>query len=93
MSTVPTTQGKKKINWAPYLLILPSLVYLAVFFAWPMVRGLTLAVWDDEARLSLQVEATAESDTAGTLPQGTTVDILDQQGNKVPLEDIKREIY
>ena len=92
MSTIPQSKGKSKTNWAPYLLILPTLIYLAVFFAWPMVRGLSLAVWDDEALLSLQAEASTESDAVGTLPQGTTVDILDQQGNKVPLEDIEEEM-
>ena len=30
----------KKRQWAPYLLILPTVIYLAVFFAWPMVRGI-----------------------------------------------------
>jgi len=89
MSTIPQAQGrKKKINWAPYLLILPSLIYLALFFAWPMVRGLTLAVWNDEALLSLQEEASQDSNVTGTLPQGTAVTILDQQGNLVAVEDI-----
>jgi multiple sugar transport system permease protein len=88
MSTVPQTKGKSKINWAPYLLILPSLIYLAVFFAWPMFRGLTLAVWDDEALLTLHTEASQESDESGTLPQGTAVNILDQQGNLVDAEDL-----
>ena len=45
MSTMTNSGIKKKFNWAPYVLILPSLIYLLVFFAWPMVRGLTLAVW------------------------------------------------
>ncbi len=57
MSTIQQGKKKKKYNWAPYLLILPSLAYLALFFAWPMVRGLTLAVWNDEANLTLQTEA------------------------------------
>ena len=80
---------KRKINWAPYLLILPSLIYLALFFAWPMVRGLALAVWDDEALLTLQTKASQDSDSAGTLPQGTAVNILDQQGNLVPAEELE----
>ncbi len=88
MSTNTQGKGKKKYNWAPYLLILPSLIYLAVFFAWPMVRGLTLAVWNDEALLALQEEATLESNEAGTLPQGTAVNIVDQQGNLVPAEEL-----
>ena len=88
MSTNTKAKGKKKYNWAPYLLILPSLIYLAVFFAWPMVRGLTLAVWTDEALLTLQEEATQDSDEAGTLPQGTAVTILDHQGNLVPADEL-----
>ena len=43
---------KKRREWAPYLLILPSILYLAFFFAWPMARGLILAVWDDDALLT-----------------------------------------
>ena len=89
MSTIQQGKGKKKYNWAPYLLILPSLIYLAVFFAWPMVRGLTLAVWNDEAMLTLQAEASQESDEAGALPQGTAVTVLDQQGNLVPAEELE----
>lgn len=88
MSTVPQAQKRAKINWAPYLLILPSLIYLAVFFAWPMFRGLTLAVWDDEALLTLHTDASQDSDESGTLPQGTAVNILDQQGNLVDAEDL-----
>ena len=70
-----------KRNWAPYWLILPALIYLALFFAWPMFRGLSLAVWDDEAILRLHTEADVESEVAGSLPQGTQVAILESQGN------------
>jgi multiple sugar transport system permease protein len=77
----------RKINWAPYWLILPSLIYLALFFIWPMFRGLGLAVWNDEAALSLQAEARQDSDSAGQLPTGTQVDILDQQGNLIAPEE------
>ena len=42
---------KKRRNWAPFLLILPSVIYLAIFFAWPMFRAMTLAVWDESANL------------------------------------------
>ncbi len=80
---------RKKRNWAPYLLILPSLIYLAMFFAWPMLRGLSLAVWDAEALLQLNAEANAQSDVVGSLPQGTQIDILDQQGNVVAPEELE----
>lgn len=85
----PSTENKKKRNWAPYLLILPSLLYLGLFFAYPMVRGLVLAVWDEEALLSLRAEAVQESDVVGSLPQGTAVQIIDQQGNPVAPEELE----
>lgn len=89
---------RKSITWAPYLLILPSLLYLALFFAWPMVSGLRLAVWDDEALLSLHEQASQESQVTAKLPQGTYVTITDQQGNLMPLgetqtTDIITEIW
>ncbi len=71
----------KKRNWTPYWLILPTLIYLALFFAYPMVRGLILSVWDDEASLRLQSTASITSDAAGDLPQGTQIRLLDRQGN------------
>jgi multiple sugar transport system permease protein len=54
-------EGRKKRNWAPYLLVLPSLIYLALFFAWPMVSGLILAVQEENAVLSLRSEADRDS--------------------------------
>lgn len=71
----------KNRNLAPYWLILPSLIYLALFFAYPMARGLVLSVWDDEAMLSLRSTASLDSSEAGQLPQGTQVSILGRQGN------------
>ncbi len=70
---------RKTIQWAPYLLILPTLIYLAVFFAWPMVRAIRLAVWDDRALLTLREEAAAKSGSAGALPQGAQIALLDRQ--------------
>ena len=71
----------KKFNYAPYLLILPSLLYLAVFFAYPMVSGLILAVRDDEALLSLRDTPSLESGEAGRVPQGAQLEVLGRQGN------------
>ncbi|MGH2541808.1 MAG: SH3 domain-containing protein, partial [Ardenticatenaceae bacterium] len=83
----PTEKRRKKINWAPYWLILPTLVYLALFFIWPMFRGLSLAVWDSDAALALRAEAQQGSAGAGSLPQGTQVEILDRQGNLISVEE------
>lgn len=88
MSAAQKGIRRKRINWSPYLLVLPSLAYLALFFAWPMVRGLALAVWNDEALLSLHAEANTSSEVADTLPVGASVAILDRQGNLVPAEEL-----
>jgi multiple sugar transport system permease protein len=75
--------NRKNRNWTPYILLLPSLLYLALFFAWPMVRSLSLAFWKEDARLSLHTEANRRSPVAGSLPQAATVAVLDTQGNLI----------
>jgi multiple sugar transport system permease protein len=52
-----------------------------------MVRGLMLAVWNEEAALTLQTEPAQGSAATGTLPLGTSINILDQQGNLLTAED------
>ena len=89
MATAPTTKNRKKINWAPYLLILPSLIYLALFFAWPMVQGLILAVREEGALLTVRAEAERNSSVIAELPRGMQVEILERQGNEfAPGEEI-----
>jgi multiple sugar transport system permease protein len=88
MTTVSAPKSHKKFNWAPYLLILPSLIYLALFFAWPMVQGLILAVREEGALLTLRSEADGTSAIAGQLPRGMQVEILAQQGNPIPEEQV-----
>ena len=91
MSIEQSTKKRKKRNWAPYLLILPAALYLALFFAWPMLRGLVMAVWNEEASLSLYMEAQRDSSVVANLPQGTYITILDQQGNFVSAEELEQE--
>jgi len=81
----------KRRNWAPYLLILPSVIYLVLFFAWPMVRGLGLSVWNPEALLTLKAEPAVASAVVGQLPQGATIEILEQQGNVISAEDLAEQ--
>jgi len=90
MTTASAPKGRKKINWAPYLLILPSLVYLALFFAWPMVQGLILAIREEGALLTLHSEADRNSTLAGKLPRGMQVNILNRQGNAIPPEEVEQ---
>lgn len=82
-----TSSQKPRRNLAPYWLVLPSLLYLALFFAWPMLRAMRLAVWNETALLTLHVQADFNSQTAGRLPQGAAVTVHDQQGNLVAAED------
>jgi multiple sugar transport system permease protein len=77
----------KKRNLAPYWLILPTVIYLLLFFAYPMLQGLKLAVWDDEAVLTLRENADLASAEAGTLHQGVQVEVLGQQGNVLDSAD------
>jgi multiple sugar transport system permease protein len=79
---------KKRINWAPYLLILPTLIYLAVFFAWPMFQALALSVWDSSGALTLRDEPASGSPALERLPSGSTVQILDRQGNFMTREEV-----
>jgi len=89
MATEKKVSKRKKRNWTPYLLILPSLLYLAVFFVYPMGRGLMLSVWDEDAALKIHSEPRSDSPAADRLPQGTQIEILDQQGNLIPPEELE----
>ena len=55
----PTTAAgsgdtRRHLGWAPYALLAPSLVYLAVFFALPMVNAFGLAFQGDAGGYSLE---------------------------------------
>jgi len=43
----------KRINLTPYLLLLPSLIFLAFFFAWPMVQSFALAFQSGDGQWTL----------------------------------------
>ncbi len=88
MTTSSAPKRRRKINWAPYLLILPSLIYLSLFFAWPMVQGLILAVREDGALLTVRSDAERNSAVLGQLPRGIQVNILNRQGNTIPPEEV-----
>lgn len=83
MSKKKAKKGRNKRRWAPYILIAPSLFYLALFFAWPMARGLIMAVWDDQALLRVHAQAQEGSPVVGRLPQNAHIEIVGQQANVV----------
>jgi multiple sugar transport system permease protein len=43
----------RRLGWAPYALLLPSLAYLAIFFATPMMQAFALAFQDPAGNWSL----------------------------------------
>lgn len=45
---LPATAGQRRVEWTPYLLVLPTLVYLAVFFVYPMIQALWLTATDQQ---------------------------------------------
>jgi len=63
----------------PYLLIAPAVVYLALFFAYPMYEGLVLAIYDDDALLPVRGSPALGSDEVAKIPQGTALAVLDRQ--------------
>jgi multiple sugar transport system permease protein len=69
---------RRKIQWTPYLLLLPSLIYLAVFFAWPMVRALQLSVTGGGIELlSLYAEPGENSEVIALVPIQTESPIVE----------------
>ena len=53
-----------------------------------MVRGLILAIYDDEANLALMEEASLDSSVADFIPQSASIEVLGRQGNLVSEEDL-----
>jgi multiple sugar transport system permease protein len=74
------------------LLIAPAVLFVAAFFAWPMVQGLILSIYDDEAVLPLVDEASLDGARTAELPQGSAVVILGQQGNLIADGDTTAEL-
>lgn len=44
---------KRRRNLAPYLLLLPSVIFLVVFFVWPMVQALIMAFQTNQGAFTL----------------------------------------
>lgn len=85
----------KNQKWLPYLLVLPTLLYLAVFFAYPMISALQLAVQADTRYLTLRAEPDFEAERiSGTIAMQTVVDIVDRtQGEELLASGRTRPIF
>lgn len=68
----------KKFGWTPYLLLLPSLLYLVIFFAYPMFESFRLAFQKDSAILSLRDEPDENAAQGGQVKLQTIVKVLDR---------------
>jgi multiple sugar transport system permease protein len=68
--------NNKRIRWAPYLLVLPTIAYLAVFFAWPMFKALQLSVTGGgDPLLSLYADPGEDSEVIALVPIRTEAEI------------------
>jgi multiple sugar transport system permease protein len=65
----------KTQRWLPYLLVLPTVLYLLVFFAYPMVSALQLAVRGEVSYLTLRAEPNDSAAPTGTLAMQTVVQV------------------
>src|SRR2546427_9377009 len=46
---VLTVAMRARVNWTPYLFVVPTLAFLGVFFIYSMVQAISLAVTDPQA--------------------------------------------
>ena len=60
--TAPLTRRKRRWEGLPYWLILPTVVYLGLFFIWPMIQSFGLALQDEEGEWSTQAFRTMVDD-------------------------------
>jgi multiple sugar transport system permease protein len=56
--------SRRKRSLEPYLLLLPSLIYLVIFFAWPMVQAFGLAFRTPDGEFTTQFFQRAVNDAA-----------------------------
>lgn len=66
----------KRLNLEPYLLLLPSIIYLMLFFAWPMVQAFGLAFQTDDGHLTLAYLQRMFGDAAFVEAIRTTVKLI-----------------
>jgi multiple sugar transport system permease protein len=84
----------RKIGWLPYILLLPSILYLLFFFMFPMVQSLRLAFMREGQYLNLRVAPEDEAAPTGAIALQTEVRVLDRvQGEEVLPNGRTRPIF
>jgi multiple sugar transport system permease protein len=64
LSSFLKLDSRRKRGLEPYLLLLPSLIYLAIFFAWPMIQAFGLAFRGPDGEFTAQFFQRAVNDAA-----------------------------
>jgi multiple sugar transport system permease protein len=72
-------------RWLPYILLAPSLLYLAIFFAYPMVQSLQLAFTTSQQALNLRTEADINAPATGIVALQSEARVLDRVELEEPL--------
>jgi len=84
----------KRTNWLPYLLLLPSLIYITLFFAYPMVQSLRLAFVKDGQFLELRETPSSDAAAVGELALQTDVRVIERERGEETLPNGRtRPIY
>jgi multiple sugar transport system permease protein len=60
----PLVRRRRRWELLPYWLILPTVVYLGLFFVWPMIQGFGLALRDEEGNWTWSAVDTMVNDAA-----------------------------
>ncbi|MCE7948599.1 MAG: ABC transporter permease subunit [Chloroflexi bacterium CFX4] len=71
--------ARRRLNLTPYLLLLPSMLYLLLFFAYPMVQAFQLALSKNVDVLNLRAEPNLESPVTGSLAMQTVATVLERE--------------
>lgn len=83
-----------RLRWTPYLLLLPSLIYLALFFAYPMVQAFQLAFSKNVDYLSLRADPQPDAPATGRLAMQTVATITERLQREETLPNgVKRPIF
>ncbi len=69
----------KRTRLLPYLLLLPSILYLIVFFAYPMVESLQLALMRQGQFLSLRAEPRDDAPAVGQVAMQTELTVIERE--------------
>ncbi|MDQ7858061.1 MAG: sugar ABC transporter permease [Armatimonadota bacterium] len=59
----PAPAARARVDWLPYALLLPTLLFLAVFFVYPMIQAVVLSVRDPSGGLTLRYFQAMVTDT------------------------------